>query len=105
MSKFSIYKAKPGDVFYELDTYYKDHDLCSYNITEYLIYSISNTNEKDTFILDTSNGNFIYKNNQMILYTTYDDAKNALIKTANRNIREIKKEYIKRIKKIKDLIL
>ena len=50
MSKFSIYKAKPGDVFYELDTYYKDHDLCSYNITEYLIYSISNTNEKDTFI-------------------------------------------------------
>ena len=41
----------------------------------------------------------------MILYTTYDDAKNALIKTANRNIREIKKEYIKRIKKIKDLIL
>lgn len=104
MSKFNIYKAKPGDVFYELTTYYKNHDLCSYNITEYLIYSISNTNEKDTFILDTSNGKFIYKNS-MILYTSYDDAKNVLIKTANRNIREIKREYIERIKKIKELIL
>ena len=104
MSKFNIYKAKPGDVFYELNTYYKDHDLCAYTINEYLIYSISNTNEKDTFILDTSNGKFIYKNT-MTLYTTYNSAKNALIKTANRNIREIKKEYIKRIKKIKYLIL
>lgn len=104
MKKFNIYTTKPGDVFYELKIYYSDDtgDICGYNIKDYLIYDIVSTNDKNIFLIETSNGQYKYNVDNDNLYNTYDDAKKILIKFVNKNIRKIKQEYYNRINQIKE---
>lgn len=105
MKLFSPRKAKPGDLMYKLTIYHDVYgNISDYKIDEYLIFSITNTNDKSKYIINTQIGNIIYKNKD-IYYCNILDAKKILYKKISDNIKKIRNEANNKINLLKKFLV